>query len=365
MKREKDKLNVVFLGRFNSGEMLSGPEKAAKRIFNEHSKNNKTTFIQYFFDGDKYSLSKKMFGIEEEKFNNRTVSTAGIFKVYTLLRRIKPDIIHIITFERFALTALIYRFFNKVSILYNEHGVIAYENSKLKQLSFWHKLKDKFCEKRLLDKSDKVIYFSERTLNICEEYFDINESRCAILANGIDDIFFNSNTPKNFDRTKAVFIYHNELYKSGLEFLKSCISKLTHKLDLYIISNTDLDIDKVNYVKPMPANELAEFYKDKHIFLALNQYDTFSISTAEAMASGLVPIVTQETGISRYVENEFNGYVIPYGSTDALNGAINDYLGLDVDAKNKLSGNAVSIYNSLDWQSIYETYYNIYLEMLK
>jgi glycosyltransferase involved in cell wall biosynthesis len=367
MKTKKDNPRIVFMGRYNSSEKLSGPEKVAKRIFTEHSKHNKTFFIQYFFDGNNYSLSQKFFGKVEENINDTAILyTAGLFKIYRLLKQIKPDIIHIIMFERFAVIALLYKFFNNVKIVYDEHGVVAYENSKLKRTTFFYKFKDKFCEKRLLRSSDKSIFVSEQAMDMAGKYYDIDESKSVILANGVDSIFYNTSSKDFTKKPKAVCIYQNELYKSGLEFLGKYMKVFNTEIDLYIISNSDLSINiKANIIKPMPAIELAEFYKDKHFFLALNKYDTFSIATAEAMASGLVPVITKETGISRYIEAGYNGYIVPYGNINTLNDALNSYISLPGEAKAIMSQNTSSVYNELKWENIYDTYKNVYNEMMK
>ena len=130
MKTGNEKADVVFIGRYIKGEILSGPEKTAKRIFDEHTKQNKSCFIQYFFDGRKYGFVKKLFGKEKEtEANNSGVFTLGLISAFTALFRLKPKIIHIITFERFAVIAFLYRFFRKTKIIYNSHGIVAYENT--------------------------------------------------------------------------------------------------------------------------------------------------------------------------------------------------------------------------------------------
>ena len=89
-------MNVVYIGRYNDTEILSGPEKAAKRIFNEHIKHCEGTFIQYFFDGRKYGIIKKLFGKDFKELNNSKVYTLGLFRIVPTLIKLKPRIIHFI-----------------------------------------------------------------------------------------------------------------------------------------------------------------------------------------------------------------------------------------------------------------------------
>lgn len=361
MNRQKDKLNIVYLGRYNKSEILSGPEKVAKRIFEYHSRKNKTHFIQYFFDGSKSGLIKKLFGFDEEVIDGGSkIFTAGIFRIYLILRKLRPDIIHIITFERFAIIAVLYKLFNKVKIIYNEHGIIAYEN-EIKNNGYFYSLKDRFCEKRLLNSADKIVLVSEQALNLAEKYYNISESKCVILANGIDPIFNKISTKDFSGRIKAVILYPNKLYKSGLIFLLDFHKEYKPEIEFYVItdSNTELP-DSFFRIKPMPPKELDAFYNDKHVFLALNSYDTFSISTAEAMSCGLIPVVTEETGISRFVENGLNGFCLKYGDKTALNKILTNISELSAENKKLVSLSASKIYNELNWENVYGSYNNLY-----
>jgi glycosyltransferase involved in cell wall biosynthesis len=372
MKQESGKIDVVFLGRYNDSEILSGPEKTAVRIFYEHTKYNKSVFIQYFFDGRKYGFLKKLFGKEKKKrVNNSDVLTLGLLKTFTALIRLKPEIIHIITFERFAVTAFLYRFFCKTNIIYCAHGIVTYENTELKKVPALHRLKDRFCERIFLKYSDKIIFYSENSLDIAEKYFKIDEYKSVILSGGIDEVFSRSfkNKIKTNGNIKAVIHQLNVFSKSSAVFLNNCLDKISCSLDLFVIGNysrllTENPKIKIQYLDKMSPPELAEFYKDIDVFLSLNSYETFSISTAEAMAAGLVPVVTEETGISRYIINGENGFTVKYGDTEKLAELIN-YLSSDRTLINEISASSACVYEMLSWSNVYETYSNIYRTMLK
>lgn len=367
MKTGRDKLNIVYAGRFNESEILSGPEKTAKRIFTEYSIDNNAYFIQYFFDGNKYTLWKKLFGKETKYINNTSiVYTLGLFRIFGVLNEMKPDIIHIITFERFAAVIIFYRMFHKIKIVYNEHGIVTFGNYKIKKTPFIIRMKDKFCEKMFLRRVDKIIFLSENSIDIAEKYFKVDDSKSVILPNGVDNVFFAESAAKGSNQPlKAVLLFKNELHKSGLDFLKQFIERFEDKLEIYILTNSATDLSRkenlsIIFTKLMTADELAEFYKDKDIFLSLNEYDTFSISTAEAMASGLIPVITKQTGISRYIENGYNGFTIDYGNLNELEGTISKILMLSLVERDKISQNAGNLHKSLSWNRVYEMYHNLY-----
>jgi glycosyltransferase involved in cell wall biosynthesis len=368
MKTGKDKPGIVYLGRYNDSSMLSGPEKTAKRIFDIHSKNNKTTFVQYFFDGRTYGLIKKLFGKESIELNDNSVLyTVGLFRIIPLLFNLKPDLIHIITYERFTIFAVFYRIFKKVKIIYNEHGIIAFENNVIKHVPYWYKLKDRFCERMLLKYSDKIVFLSERSIDIAGRYFKIDESKALIFSNGIDEEFHFISSNKLVNNSKAlnvVILNNSDFQTSGISFLTNILSELEIALELFAIgggTNIDIENEKISiqYFDKMELKELADFYKDKDVFLSLKDFDTFSIASVEAMAAGLIPIVTKETGMSRFIINGENGYSVEYGNRDEVIKILSN-ISLDSGLKMRLSRQCSLIYDMLSWEDVYESYNNLY-----
>lgn len=360
---------MVFLGRYAESEILSGPEKTAKRIFFEHTRLNHSYFIQYFFDGRKYGITKKLFGKEKAGIiNNSEILTLGLFPVMLKLLKLKPKIIHIITFERFAALTIFCKILFKTKIIYNAHGIVTYENTELKKTPFLLRQKDRFCEKLFLKYSDTIIFYSENSIDIAEKYFKLNEAKAVILSNGIDDVFSSSGEKqKNKSENLRLVIHHqNELHSGSIEFLNKCLEKITPGIEIFIVGNEKSNMInpnagvKINYIEKMTSKKLSEFYNDKDIFLSLNNYDTFSIATAEAMSAGLVPIITEETGMSRYIWHGENGFTVKYGDSGNLAELINNLQNSKI-VLSELSLNASKIFEILSWSQIYESYKNIYL----
>ena len=374
MNHGKNNPAVLFAGRYNPGETLSGPEKTAKRIFTVRSgvnnDRNRTVLIEYFFDGREYGTFKKLFGNETFYISSiATVKRLGLFRLPGELKRNNPGILHIITFERFAVILLLYAKLKKVKVIYNSHGAVNFENTTLKKTGIFHKFKDKTAEMLLLKLSDKIVFPSEAVIDISKRYFKFGDNKAVILPGGIDSKFYKKGfIPGSGKPLKAVFIYKNIYSSSGLKFLNSFLDELTVKLELHIISPVNIApagnefVTIFNY-KPMNASELADFYCDKDVFLSLNSYDTFSISAAEAMASGLVPVITKQTGLERYIENTVNGFVVDYGDTKGLIECINSINGFTENRLKEIKLNASGIYETLKWKDVYELYNNLYKEL--
>src|SRR4030095_12259859 len=140
-------------------------------------------FIQYFFDGHKYSVWKKLFGKESKNSVNGIIYTLGLFRIFGVLNKIKPDVIHLITFERFAAVFILYKTFHKIKVEIIKKELSTLTTNILKETLPVLKLKDKFCEKLFLKHSDKIIFLSENSIDIAEEVFDIDETKAVILPN--------------------------------------------------------------------------------------------------------------------------------------------------------------------------------------
>ena len=95
-------MKVIYVGSFERGEILSGPGKVSKRVFEEYSKIDKTLFVCYFQDGKKYSYIKKLFGRKKiTSVNGSDVIMFGIIRMLYEILKLKPKYIHILCFNRF------------------------------------------------------------------------------------------------------------------------------------------------------------------------------------------------------------------------------------------------------------------------
>ena len=362
-------MKVLFAGKYNESENLNGPEKAAKRIFYQYSMDDNSVFAEYFFDGRKHSFFKKLFGFEKvRKVNDSEVLRFGMLSLLTFLIRTKPEIIHIITYERFAVVCFIYKLFSKVKIFYNVHGVISIENIKLKQTHVFYAFKDNVIENIFMKNSDRLIFLSERSVELYKEIVDFDSDKIEFIPNGIDEVFFISGCKRkvNSENNLNIVFAGDEVRKEkGLEFLLNAVSKLNFDLNLYLIGNYSRTFEnysgniKIKVTERMDTNDFSKFLEDKDVFVSASSYEQFSITAVEAMASGLAPIVTLETGMSSYIKNEENGITLNFGDEELL-AKIIERLNFERNLLITLSENARSIYGKLSWGKVFESYKTLY-----
>ncbi len=362
-------MKILFLGRYNESGLLTGPEKVAKRIFNKCSCDFETVFITYFFDGNKYNLFTKLFGKEEiREAENRKIYRLGIFRIMSYILKFSPDIIHIINFERFAKISYFHQRFPGTKIYYNVHGIAAFENEVNPNASDKLKKNDLSSEMRYFRDSDKLIFLSERSVEIAEKYFEFDRSKAVIIPNGIDIIFHQTGKDKAYRNDgilKLVFAGDQEKKEKGFEFLLNSLEQVHFPLEVFVVGNNyKVKEDKRNnisfkFTEKINTEEFAKFLSDKDIFVSASSYEQFSLTSVEAMAAGLVTIVTEETGMSAYVNNGINGFTVKYGDKEGLIDLLNN-LNSDRAISKQISEEGKKIYSLLSWEMVYLEYKKLY-----
>jgi glycosyltransferase involved in cell wall biosynthesis len=322
---------IIIMGCYQSGEILTGPAKVTKRIFDELIKQKyDVIFIEYFFDGRKYNYFDKFFGkkvcLSEQ---GGIIYRLGLFRIISFLLKTKPDIIHILTFERFTTLSYLLKPILGFIIIYTFHGVAIHEHKNFNNnIGLMLYYKDIISEFIFIHFSDILCMLSEQTIMITKKYYKIDDNKIRIVSNGIDDIFANPMRKKLYSdngELKIVFIGGINRPEKGLKQFIENILDINIKLKIFVISkdnnfNTDILPPNIRMIKQnlLSTEDLALFYNDKDIFLSASIYEPFSLAAVEAMASGLIPVVTKETGMSRFIENGVNGFIYEFLSLDKV-----------------------------------------------
>lgn len=368
-------MKIIFLGRYNPSENLRGPEKVAKRIFeNVSAKNLDSVFIEYFFDGSEYNIYKKFFGIEKYNMNGEKILRLGLFRLLLHLIKEKPDIIHLVTFETFAFVVFIYKMISKVKIIYTVHAIMLYViNSLRKNLPYLYKLKNNYFEKIVVKYSDKIVFLSEVSLKFAFKYLDIDKHKVKIIPNGIDKIFSEIKHIQNKAENvplKIVFVGDYFRIEKGFDFAINSLKDIEFNIELFVISESTDKYDafsnlnlKIKFVEKLDKFKYANFFSDKDIIISSSFCDSFSISIAEAMAVGLLPIVTKETGVSEFINDGVNGFVFNYGDSNRLVEIITR-INYERKILYEISCNARKIYEDISWEKVTDKYLLSYSDLL-
>lgn len=357
------------MGRFGEGDILSGPEKVARNLFYEISLTNKDTlFLSYFFKSEKKrNIKTFLFGFQKLSSKQQVYRLGLLRFAYELFQR-KPSVVHIVTFERFAIIVFLLKPLLKFKIVYTVHGIYQYEQTIfINKHSFISKLKDLTLERLIFKKSNLIVFLSQQMIDLASNYYKVNSSGAMIIPNGVlipDN--YESKKFNGYNRLEIVF--YNGLSNNrqrGLEELVNILSDEGLKnFRLTVIGDSIGKIsENISVIKPLPEKQLFRFLRDIHILIDNMGYMPFSILALEAMALGLIIIISDKSGLASFIKNGKNGFVYeskhPEQIADILNGISEGKYKLE-----EISKEGYLTTRELSWNRIAEQYLQAYRDLL-
>lgn len=85
---------------------------------------------------------------------------------------------------------------------------------------------------------------------------------------------------------------------------------------------TQNEIKAVQLMGRLAREDMNEFWKKCDVFINVSEFEGSSISLLEAMASGVIPVVTEVSGTNEFIQNGKNGYVYPVGDMEGIAGRV-------------------------------------------
>jgi glycosyltransferase involved in cell wall biosynthesis len=240
--------------------------------------------------------------------------------------------------------------------------VIAYENSSLATFrvakahgivtvldaaSVHHAWQDRYCEpvesfnshKRICARKDAELRLADYVLTASnfarQSYLEagVSTERVVSLPLGVTLATFQP-VQRPSDATEArplrfVFVGNASRLK-GLDILCDAVRTLQRdelRIQLTVVGNPGPDTPRTGalgiIVKGWMSHEqLAQELRTHDVLVLPSRFDSFGMVVAEAMASGLPPIVSDHVGAKEMVTPGTNGLVVPAGDTTALANAM-------------------------------------------
>lgn len=355
-------MKVTYLGRYSTGEILTGPEKVAARIFAESVKDHDSEFLTYFFDGRSYGIIKKLFGMELiAELDGCKVLRMGIVRMLLHIAFRRPEVIHVITFERFASAIRFIKIFLSARFVFTVHGIAVYEDEHFKNADAGYVKTDRKAETALFRISDRIAFLSEQIKAIASEYYRIDESKSVLVPNGIDEVFSVISKQHTDSVTlKIVFPANIAREEKGFEILRRALMNCSFDYKLFIVGHkTDITGVEHEFVDPMNTEMFSRFLSDKDVLVSSSIYEPFSLAAVEAMAAGVAAVVSDATGMSRYLKDGVNGFIFTSGNSGQLS-EILAKLYHDRVLLRRISEEARNVYPALSWSNVFCEYKKLY-----
>lgn len=222
--------------------------------------------------------------------------------------------------------------------LFNPWNLSAWRGLKIKENYSQLKAFKRFNEKNNL-KHVSYIFVSNWMKEMAEKDINTKFKNSYIIPNYINTELFNYKCKNEEQRKKILLIrpFHNRKYANDVA-AKAIIelSKFPEFKDLefsiygegkYFNIDTE-QLKKFQNVKInnrfLKQDEIADMHKKFGVFLCPTRQDAQGVSMCEAMASGLVPITSNNTAIPEFVDQNRTGFLTE-GPKDIANAILNLY----------------------------------------
>jgi len=158
--------------------------------------------------------------------------------------------------------------------------------------------------------------------------------RLQLLRLGVDASRFEPALDWKLGNPLRVIYFGSISTRKGIPYLLEATSPFSpRELQLTLIGPIEPALRPVlaryshaNYLPSLPHERLAPCIRQADIFVMPTIEDGFGLTVPQAMASGLVPIVTDHCGAADIVEEGKSGFIVPAGNTQSLRERIHQLL---------------------------------------
>ncbi len=185
----------------------------------------------------------------------------------------------------------------------------------------------------------RIVAISDMVAGHMKEHYGLEDEKISIVYNGVDTEKFNPDEQKNSEKLKILFSAGNFRLKGLLPLLMAVgqLAKERNDFQLIIMGRGRKE-RYAETIKRLGIESIVSFlgetstpemtYRQAHILAHPTFYDACSLTTMEAMASGLPTITTRWNGASALIGPD-EGYVIDgpediQGLTDAVRSLFNE-----------------------------------------
>lgn len=279
----------------------------------------------------------------------------------------RPDIIHAHIYEAGVPAILIGKFYN-IPVVITEHNT-AFPRRLLSGNAI---LKAKFAFKQA-----KFVLPVSSSLQKAIEGYGIR-ARFRILPNVVDtSVFYPSPKAKEVSNPKRILFTGLLVPIKGIPYLLKALAQLNRQRgdwQLNIVGDGPSRIEYVHLVEQLgitqkvtfhgtkSKQEVAEFMRQADLFVLPSLAETFSVVTAEALATGIPVLATRSGGPEEFVTKEA-GLLVNPGDAEALFNGLDYMLNrLEMFSPNQISRYAIEHFSP---DRVGEQLHKIYLECIE
>jgi glycosyltransferase involved in cell wall biosynthesis len=240
--------------------------------------------------------------------------------LYSALKAVNADVIHAHGCQQFtSFAAALAKRRNGIPLLVTPH----FGFSEVPRYAFM--IYNLIVNKLIFNRADKIVAISPNEIHTIRKIGNFDE-KILYIPNGVDveriDLVLNKYQRPIIPKT---VLYVGRLEeKKGLHFLVKAFSRISEDVKLNIVGDGTYRRELIKLVENLKLknkvrifgrvsdSELEQLYATAHVFVLLSSHESHSMALTEAMAFGLVPVVTNVGGNRYIVSNYENGFLVSY-----------------------------------------------------
>jgi glycosyltransferase involved in cell wall biosynthesis len=184
-----------------------------------------------------------------------------------------------------------------------------------------------------LNKSTAIVFPSKWVLDISKRHTRMTNPHSFVIPNPIDTELFKTSTKYSLSERKRGLSARSLEWVYGLDIAIKAFSNLK-EANLTILGKGELEDylgklsqqynSNVRFITRMiDHGAMADFMNDFGFFIAPSRIESQGVAMCEAMACGMPVVATRAGGIPEFVQDGFNGLLVPIGDYLSLRRAIN------------------------------------------
>lgn len=288
------------------------------------------------------NITKKVFYYKYKRSISNIFS--AIKQIHTVIKDVKPDIIHVHSTWAGFFVRLPYLFKKrKAKIIYQSHGW-----AFLMDIFNYKKNIYALVEKILSIPTDKIVNISNYEQNQAIKY-GLNKNKMVMIYNGVEDKINKSNLKLNWDENKINLLFVGRLDRQkGLDLFLDVYNKMKlENMHLYVIGTSVLDDNLpkstkyVTYLGWVDNKDIDAYYQACDAVIMPSRWEGFGLVAIEAMKNSKAVIVSNRGALPELIKEDFTGYIFNIDDEISLK---NRLLSLDKERLNILGENSRTIY---------------------
>jgi starch synthase len=247
-------------------------------------------------------------------------------------------------------------------------------------------------EKMLWSSADRLLVVSKAVMRDVTELYDVNPKKIRVVYNGVDADRFSpadgGNLPSQMAKLEGkrviLFVGHFGLRK-GIFYVIRAMRRVRAEFPeahLVCVGGTPAWLGKNDYMQVLEGEihgndvedsvtlldavkntDLVEFYRHSEIFVLPTYYEAFPKVVVEAMACGKPVVATRTGGIPELVSEGETGFLVPFGSPEAISARLIALLG-DRDLRVTMGRRGrETVERQFTWRAVAERIRSVYNEL--